>query len=85
MSGTNDKLKRESMMAFRMASTSVANLHQRTSRVVRVFGRALSGTDSTERTHCQSGRALAGPTPARKAVGLRIFRLQPVKRGGSLE
>ena len=36
-SGTNDKLERERMMAFRKVSTSVANHHQRTSRAPRIW------------------------------------------------
>ena len=50
-----------------MVSTSVANLPQRTSRAPHIRprppGRGLNGMH----TFCQSGRALAGPTPVLKA------------------
>ena len=72
-SDSNDTLKRESMEESGMVSTSVANLPQRTSRAPyirpRPLGRGLNGMH----TCCQSGRALAGPTPDDAPVGLRIF------------
>jgi len=62
-----DTLKRESMVESGMVSTSVANLPQRTSRAPHIRprppGRGLNGMH----TFCQTGRALAGPTPVLKA------------------
>ena len=72
-SDSNDTLKRESMEESGMVSTSVANLPQRTSRAPRIRPRPPGHGLNGMHTCCQSGRALAGPTPDDEPVGLRIF------------